>query len=297
MFKWYLLAQVCYVYLSDVPTAEQDPHTPTSHFRCGQWFERGWTLQELIAPDQVEFYDRNWEEIGTKGSLQELVEEITGITHLFYYRDASVAQKMSWASRRKTTIVEDQAYCLLGVFGVNMPLLYGEGNKAFLRLQIEIANSIDDDSIFAWEGFSGQGLLARSPEMFTGSGNIVQYINGPHRLEMSSYCWYDGSIALRFQGNDAPTFALIITRNLTGTWLDVVFSEAPLSQLAGRPTIQPGVRGKDRIVKSLPSEPRSYIKAAIRMTQIEGSPQQVVTVALDRARTSGGECYWRAEEV
>jgi hypothetical protein len=100
--------------------------------------------------------------IGTKGSLDDLVESITEITHLFNYEQASIMQKMSWVYRKETIVKEDQAYCLLGLFDVNMPLLYGEGSSAFTRLQIEIANRTDDDSIFAWEGYASHGLLACS---------------------------------------------------------------------------------------------------------------------------------------
>jgi hypothetical protein len=56
---------------------------------------------------------------------------------------------MSWASKRETTRVEDTAYCLMGLFGVNMLPLYGEGRKAFMRLQLEILRMSDDESIFA----------------------------------------------------------------------------------------------------------------------------------------------------
>jgi len=85
------------------------------------WFSRGWTLQELIAPSSVIFYDSSWMEIGTKSSLQDIITKATKIPAdmLVGYanlNDYSVAQKMSWASRRKTTRVEDIAYCLMGIF-------------------------------------------------------------------------------------------------------------------------------------------------------------------------------------
>lgn len=67
---------------------------------------------------------------------------------LFVIGDACIAEKMSWASRRYTTRIEDEAYCLMGIFDVNMPLIYGEGEKAFKRLQLEIIKSSDDESIF-----------------------------------------------------------------------------------------------------------------------------------------------------
>ena len=62
-----------------------------------------------------------------------------------------MARRMLWASARKTSRKEDIAYCLLGIFGVNMPLLYGGGEKAFARLQEEVLKITEDQSIYAWE--------------------------------------------------------------------------------------------------------------------------------------------------
>lgn len=118
-------------------------------------FERGWTLQELIAPSYVIFFDAGYSIRGTKDSLQQILSEITNIDVdvLKGVRPISsycIAAKMSWAHRRKTTRTEDIAYCLLGIFGLNMPLLYGEGNKAFRRLQEQLIRTSVDMSIFAW---------------------------------------------------------------------------------------------------------------------------------------------------
>ncbi|KAL2075373.1 hypothetical protein VTL71DRAFT_316 [Oculimacula yallundae] len=173
MFEWYRKAQVCYAYLSDVPTAEENPYDDLSSFRKSKWFSRGWTLQELLAPDRLEFFDRDWKQIGTKLSFADLIQSITGIAHLVDYQKASVAQRLSWASQRETTRLEDQAYCLLGLFNVYMPLLYGEGPKAFLRLQQEIISKTEDDTIFAWEGHGTGGLLASSPSLYQGAGDVV----------------------------------------------------------------------------------------------------------------------------
>jgi len=126
-----------------------------SNLAADQWFRRGWTLQELLAPRHVEFFDTTWRRIGTKNSLVATLKEVTGIDSeiligeksLF---DCSIAERMSWAWNRKTSRVEDTAYCLLGIFDVNMPLLYGERGKAFIRLQEEIIRKSTDESIFAW---------------------------------------------------------------------------------------------------------------------------------------------------
>ncbi|KAG9235362.1 heterokaryon incompatibility protein-domain-containing protein [Amylocarpus encephaloides] len=185
MFDWYRCAQVCYAYLSDVSWKASDHWAPSSDFRLSRWFTRGWTLQELLAPHWIQFFDQEWNEIGTKSSLGDLISSITGITHLFNFNDASVAQKMCWASKRESTRIEDQAYSLMGLFNVKMPPLYGEGRHAFMRLQHEIINRTDDETIFAWKRHSGLaeegGMLAPSPAYFERSGLVRTLIFDPER--------------------------------------------------------------------------------------------------------------------
>lgn len=129
-------------------------------------------LQELLAPSQVVFFTKDWMPLGTKSALIQDLMVITRITAsalIFGVDDSSgsIAQKMSWAVGRETTREEDRAYSLLGLFGVNMPLLYGEGPRAFRRLQEEILKTANDHSIFAWQRKStNTGLLASSPDEF-----------------------------------------------------------------------------------------------------------------------------------
>lgn len=170
MFNWYHNAQSCYVYLSDC--------TKASDWRLSSWWSRGWTLQELIAPRCLVFYDCRWSRIGTKTGMALAIEELTGIpsralvgSERKLYMHWTVAQKMSWAAGRDTSRVEDRAYSLMGLFHVNMPLLYGEGNKAFERLQLVILEKYADESIFAWLPDSGEShmpelLLASDPSQF-----------------------------------------------------------------------------------------------------------------------------------
>ena len=175
MYLWYQNAEVCYAYLSDLP---HDDKSVARNFSQSRWFTRGWTLQELVAPHSVVFYDRDWTEIGTKWSLKERITRATGIRaeDMVNPRRACIAAKMSWAANRKTSRIEDTVYCLLGLFELNIPLLYGEGERAFMRLQHEILQVIDDDeTIFAWigNGLESSGMLARSPNAFASSGGIV----------------------------------------------------------------------------------------------------------------------------
>lgn len=199
MFRWYGQAEMCLAYLSDVPDVT-DPQlaNPAAAFKSSRWFTRGWTLQELLAPDRVLFLDAKWNVIGLKDGVWEirrgtetvnhelptLIQETTGIDE-YYLRCpnlevASVAARMAWASKRKTTRVEDQAYCLLGIFNIHMPLLYGEGTNAFIRLQEEILKSSTDMSILAWgydmplgNDHAFHNLLAPSPAYFSNMRNVA----------------------------------------------------------------------------------------------------------------------------
>lgn len=188
MYAWYQGASVCYAYLSDVPAmGEEDLSEQLSSFAQSKWFQRGWTLQELIAPSDLIILSCDWESMGTKSSLRDVIARVTGInpeilTGQVDFRSCSLAKRMSWASDRVTTRVEDVAYCLMGMFDVNMPLLYGEGIKAFRRLQEEIIKYSDDESLFAWTSTnaavdSHHGLLAQSPSDFKHSGEIICYVD------------------------------------------------------------------------------------------------------------------------
>ncbi|RYP41740.1 hypothetical protein DL767_000756 [Monosporascus sp. MG133] len=152
MFAWYTFSAVCFVYLSDVAFHYDVDRTM---FEDSRWFTRGWTLQELLAPIEVYFYSKEWMRLGTRISLAHEIADITSIGKDYLtgknLHSASVATRMSWAATRQTTREEDKAYSLLGIFDINMPLLYGEGGKAFLRLQEEIIKVSTDQSIFAWD--------------------------------------------------------------------------------------------------------------------------------------------------
>jgi hypothetical protein len=185
MFRWYLNAGVCYAYLQDVATVYPGSSGPGPEFENSKWFTRGWTLQELLAPDAVVFYSASWQKIGTKKELISTLSRITNIDSHFLgpeadtrLRFASIAQKMSWASKRKTTRVEDIAYSLLGIFDISLPLLYGESTRAFTRLQEKLIEQYHDHSIFAW-GLSGSGrtsgLFAASPDDFRGCEDIIPF--------------------------------------------------------------------------------------------------------------------------
>jgi hypothetical protein len=146
MFRWYQNAARCYVYLSDVSIRKRKASdasaecTWESAFRTSKWFTRGWTLQELLAPRSVEFFSRETHRLGNKKDLEQQIHEITGVPATALRENPlsqfDVDERLSWAKSRQTTRAEDKAYSLFGIFDVQMPLLYGEGEvKAFQRLR------------------------------------------------------------------------------------------------------------------------------------------------------------------
>jgi heterokaryon incompatibility protein (HET) len=152
MFKWYRQAASCYVYLSDVPDPNDPTSTPESAFQMSNWFSRGWTLQELIAPKEVQFFTHTGNLLGDKKSLEQQIHHITGIaTEALQGKplsEFSIDERLSWAAKRETTVEEDAAYCMLGIFDIHMPLIYGEGGqKALDRLRRKIQKS--SNSAFA----------------------------------------------------------------------------------------------------------------------------------------------------
>jgi hypothetical protein len=191
MYRWYKEAIVCYAFLSDVEVDDVETDAGAAEFASSAWFLRGWTLQELLAPAKVEFYNVSWRKIGTKETLSTAIVATTGIVKsaLEGVRITAfgIATRMSWAAGRKTTVPEDTAYCLFGLFGVNMPMLYGEGDKAFIRLQEEIMKNSEDQSLFAWTSKEpyARGLFARSPADFASCGDIYMVRERWNRIPYS----------------------------------------------------------------------------------------------------------------
>ncbi|KAE8154579.1 heterokaryon incompatibility protein-domain-containing protein [Aspergillus avenaceus] len=214
MFRWYRNAAVCYAYLEDVSKSGNASEWKSA-LKNSLWFTRGWTLQELLAPRELVLFGEGWSRLDTRANLAEEISKITGIDKRFLdtgknmlppdLGQASIAQRMSWASSRKTTRKEDEAYCLLGIFGVNMPLIYGEGERAFIRLQQEIIKHSDDQTLFAWSypkgvqgqqghgisrfpsssNFEGLGILAPSPACFSSCKSIIPYKVNQRRSKFS----------------------------------------------------------------------------------------------------------------
>ncbi|KAL5370834.1 hypothetical protein DPSP01_014640 [Paraphaeosphaeria sporulosa] len=172
MFRWYKSATRCYVYLSDVSlsTATETPQRSDweAPFRASAWFTRGWTLQELIAPESVEFFSCEGQRIGDKLSLDQLVHETTGIL-IAALRNCpldqfSITERRRWVELRETTEEEDIVYCLLGVLDIFMPTDYGEGKeRALKRLQAEIDEASNAPSIVPFS--QNDRFVGRGPQL------------------------------------------------------------------------------------------------------------------------------------
>lgn len=141
MYGWFERAAQCYCYLSDVSSSLDDFERT---FRRSRYFQRKWTLQELVAPHNVQFYAKDWKHVGTRSILHWLISDITGIpssvlTGKKSPKQCHVSERMSWAANRFATRVEDEAYAIMGLFDVKLSIEYGEGSRAFRRLQEAIS--------------------------------------------------------------------------------------------------------------------------------------------------------------
>lgn len=207
---WYRQSHICYAYLADVrvpsdanshtrsdwsqdwlargnlgwfaqPDRASDTGDARKMFQDSRWWSRGWTLQELLAPERVMFFDAGWTPLGLKAELADWITEFTTIHKQALESPAtipgfSIAQRMSWAAERTTSVPEDMAYCLLGIFDINMPMIYGQGSKAFMKLQEGIVKGSDDQSILAWQDNTDaapSGVFASSPAFFRHCGDVV----------------------------------------------------------------------------------------------------------------------------
>ncbi|KAM0718092.1 hypothetical protein Q7P37_006424 [Cladosporium fusiforme] len=264
MYDWYKHSAECYVWLEDYAGSSKRLG------ECG-WFGRGWTLQELLAPSRVIVFTANWEVVGHKifslGSQACICHEeewhgspnpnaigshiapelsvATGIPQEYLttkpYYQASIALRMSWASGRRCSRPEDRAYSLLGLFDVNLPLLYGEGYKSFEHLQDEIMRKSDDTSILCHDGF---GILANGPSNFSGSGGVTT----GHMLSPEPHAVTNRGIKIHVAANVCtlprcePDAFGVSGKDVFRINLGCVSTTAQPTEtrLAGRPSVQQG---------------------------------------------------------
>ncbi|KAK5711194.1 hypothetical protein LTR17_018542 [Elasticomyces elasticus] len=203
MYSYYSKAQICFAHLADVHATENIDHLSPEMERMMQesvWFTRGWTLQEMIAPGRILFCDEKWtffahkcrnvslyerkhqcNELPTTCHVNKILAEITGVAPAVIDSEragSSALEIFGWASRRTTSRVEDMSYCLLGLLGINMPLLYGEGQLAFRRLQEQIIVNTSDESFFAFR--SGKPYQQTAPILAKTLREFVSFSNWEH---------------------------------------------------------------------------------------------------------------------
>lgn len=294
MFHWYHNSAKCYAYLEDVFC--DFPKT----FKISRWMKRGWTLQELLAPGIIWFFDRDWKPLGDRDQLSLKLSQATRIpvdilTGKQSLLQCSVAQKMSWLSPRKTTRVEDMAYCMLGVLDINLPPLYGEGQKAFIRLQEELVRVSGDETLLCWSwtpayvprGWSS--LLAPCPQVFAECHNYVQLDYSLANLQQEypeAYSISNGNLHMRLCGIE--------------TWgrdVHIVSLNAARADLPGIPLSLPLQRQR----RPMPFWPRSaYPSEPIPLKRRVHQPSVYINPRVPNdspARSSGSSGYPRTPGI
>jgi hypothetical protein len=212
MCRWYANCVVCYAYLSDVVMGSTQSQTLRA-FEASQWFGRGWILQGLLDTSRVVFFDRNWVSIGTKDNLASSISTAAGTSqtlvtsfHGISTASISAVEKFSWLAPRKTLRLEDKAYRLMGLFDINMPLLYGEGStKAFRRFQLEVLRSTNDESVFVWDVPVG---WPRAPARSPLSGLLATDINDFGPQLYLRYKSQDFTIHKKVPGISRPPYSV-----------------------------------------------------------------------------------------
>lgn len=192
MYAWYKASSICVAYLEDVGSTSDALQEPLDEIpgrrRPSRCYWRGWTLQELVAPTQVDFYNRSQKKIGSKCGLRREVADITGIGEvdlIFFDRSrASIAQKMSWASRRVTTITEDIAYCLSWYLWHSYAVTVPRRTERLSTLARGAYETSTDHTIFAWDRTRRGDNLSRTSSLHLplSSSPVAQLLAyGPRR--------------------------------------------------------------------------------------------------------------------
>ncbi|KAG1793189.1 uncharacterized protein HD556DRAFT_525147 [Suillus plorans] len=218
MFVWYRHSALTVVYLSDVPPSSQPGALARS-----VWNERGWTFQEFVAPKVVIFYQNDWSlylddrspNHKESPAIMKELEDATGIDAraLISFRPgmSNARQRLQWASSRVTTLQEDIAYSLFGIFGVHLPVMYGEKKQNALgRLLQEIVARSGDITVLDWIG---------QPSEFNSClpAYITSYATSPRTLPSLSEDQIQKSISLLRQNPMAVNFASELYDRLDNT--------------------------------------------------------------------------------
>ncbi|KAI0715808.1 hypothetical protein C8T65DRAFT_643271 [Cerioporus squamosus] len=323
MYTWYSASTVCYAFLQDVD-AHEDPYTPESGFRQSEWHARGWTLQELIAPQVVLFFSRSWRFIGAKHGMAGLIADVTGVDREVIaghcaVNAVSVARRMSWASRRVTTKREDEAYSLMGIFGVHIPVVYGEGSMAFLRLQEEILKRVPDESIFVWDRAldprtatrsphhspsyedAHTALFASSPALFSASADVVslskdrlsEVLGIPIHPPTYTATAHGLRVTLPLLRLAEDAFAAVLACQLNGTLLGLVVKKTPMTDVY---SIDVSDAGSKLVVHS--ADLRGMVQLPVRINNRLASPTSPeLTTCVKEINIVHSSCLPRAMQL
>lgn len=226
MYKWYSHSHLCIVHFAGSSSLEDFDQEP--------WFTRGWTLQELLAPRRIKFFDKGWRPFTTLDNDKKdeaLMSTLLRVTRI--PRDVIVADNshgirghgvweiMSWAAPRKTSRIEDAAYCLYGLFGVHPSIAYGEGEKAFPNLVEAIAERYHSWDVFAWSGEASERhpALPSSPvcyarwdkAMVSGEVGMTEFTLMPHGLRLTSVPLIPMVFASETRNSDGESFTVTLS--------------------------------------------------------------------------------------
>lgn len=218
---------LCIVHLDDLDIGHQGSFEEEGLAKCRYW-TRSWTLQELIIPKKVQFYDASWKFCGEKhdADVSSLVSTVTGIPVPVLVDpdalwDTALAVRMSWAARRTCRREEDIAYSLLAIAGVTLQVRYGEGSQAtFLRFQEEVLRNTQDTSLLAWRSSVGnlpRGLLAQSPSEFQHFQGTPAKVSRPWEFD-GAMCFNSRGIQIQsnVQTQEDTLMTLDIGRDASG---------------------------------------------------------------------------------
>ncbi|KAF8432243.1 hypothetical protein L210DRAFT_3558822 [Boletus edulis BED1] len=187
MFKWYQGAAMMIVFLRGVR-----PSSPRGALARSIWNTRAWTLQEYIAAKVIRFYTEDWTlygdlELPNHKESPEMISEMeqaTGVSagQLIPLRPGlgCIREKLCLASARRTTLVEDAAYSLLGIFSaIGIPAIYGEGEASLGRLLANVLTRSGDVSILAWTGESGPFNSCLPARITVYNGPATSHLRAP----------------------------------------------------------------------------------------------------------------------
>lgn len=191
------------IYLEDLKSKLVEDEEVVERMAECRWIRNVWAIPQIVFSRVAFFYSSDWSLIGTKKSLLPYLSSRMGIDQEVLedsdsLEEFSLARRMSWASDMTASRVEDFAYALVGLFDVSMSILYGEGQKAFLKLQEEIMGDTDDFSLIAWDKIDAQeynGLFAHSPACFR------RFRNGP-----TTPLRVNGEVQIQCKGINIQTF-------------------------------------------------------------------------------------------